>query len=531
MSVINDLKDKIAKALNSRRKLRLVLILLVIIVLLASPLLLINNIISRLNDNEATDERGYYAAYDEYIDGNAGLTDAADVQESAITSIRLLDFEPHVILGESNMAQGRDLMFTEFMHNLHQPIGIEMYFPEEGIRFEIVSAAVYGYEVEFIYRLEDLIGYRFDERMYVRVIVDFFKGDHTGVLIATPHKSAILDHCGNTFILSQRFSLTEPPDDAVFYVAFQPISLQYGYKRAELNIGIDLSTLKQQEPYRILSGVPILRPHTHDIELKFRGFEPTDWALTITSIGIINELLHVQMRQQTLPQELQAPHGSIAGVFFNVIDPQGDWIADAVVYGSRSVRFKIDDTDNITELHQFLQTSQDTGFYLERVFEVDLAGLSEYSIYATAFFQGSLPLRQWTRFQLELSSPSAMVVAEHTDMPFGYFSVGLCCYATVDKIIITPMSLILYYIIYHETHCAADVSTVTHVFGNYPNLNVDIGDAIVRTYFAFSRVQHQSFDDAPPVSRAVFLFEEDYWYIDPTSVIAINIGENSVLIE
>jgi len=133
-------------------------------------------------------------------------------------------------------------------------------------------------------------------------------------------------------------------------------------------------------------GIPVLHPHSHDIEVSSVEFSKCIFIRSISSIGIINNRLHIQVRQAVLmPYSDTEIHCFCSNhCFFNVelIDPQGMSVTP-VPFNNHPAKFSVNnDGEIIVGESPYIDLEPGVPIYTEWVFDIDNEKLSEYKLTA-----------------------------------------------------------------------------------------------------------------------------------------------------
>jgi hypothetical protein len=127
-------------------------------------------------------------------------------------------------------------------------------------------------------------------------------------------------------------------------------------------------------------GLPVLQPHLHDIEMGISGVNTT-----ISSIGIIDNRLHIQSYNH-------APRN-----YVGLRDPYGNQVNANLIF-----LFDIDSNGQpIPAPRQLYPNDYGCGLYFEKIFEIDLGRLSEYSLGITFSTSDRIQFRWHTYFEVE----------------------------------------------------------------------------------------------------------------------------------
>lgn len=277
-----------------------------------------------------------------------------------------------------------------------------------GIHMELVAIGVHDNTVDIFLTLEDLIGSRLD-------------GD---ISIWPSLRLAGDMHSNSAFISSETINRTSDGvvtihSRRVFPYAitgrelrFEITGIGYNYRHGEYEIAMDLSTLTEQTPAAQIWDTPILAPHQHNITISPEGFENLG-ETTISSIGLINGRLHIQIYQDSRAMNRRF---SEMDTTINLISPYGEIIpaTESTSYNTATISF------GIAEDGDFYNDSGHNWFtfpYVEQVFDVDLQRLAEYRIIAALHTADSIESRWVSLFTVYGSYvDSEVIIADGLDI-------------------------------------------------------------------------------------------------------------------
>lgn|GEM_PF-6875796 len=253
------------------------------------------------------------------------------------------------------------------------PVSLETkkYFGDVGIRVEIAYIAVYDNIVDIHFIIEDMIGGQFGEevQLHYSLIHQGF-----GLGLTSDQSSGIVQKGdGSLFEIHSRTVFRNPIESGELTLEIHFIVSSHTLIQDV--IAIDFDELQPQTPYSFIEGIPILRPNLQDIEIGFCRYDDESQGLSLSSIGVIDERIHIQELRRALPQD-----SFIAAAFkqFKVISPNGEVVRPI----SDGVRFKINESGEIEEISDLFAMTLFYDEYIENIFDVDKERIAEYNLVA-----------------------------------------------------------------------------------------------------------------------------------------------------
>ena len=141
-------------------------------------------------------------------------------------------------------------------------------FEEAGVRIDVISATAAGYAVDIYFLVEDLSGERrFCEVEHFELHYTLTRpGGFPSFGISNDGSRGIIDRTEDGAVIWHSRTNYATPIEAET-MTLQVHFLLRSYQAAEQTIDVDLAALTPQVPFDHLGDVPILQPHTHDIEI------------------------------------------------------------------------------------------------------------------------------------------------------------------------------------------------------------------------------------------------------------------------
>ena len=360
---------------------------------------------------------------------------------------------------------------------------------EDGIRAEFVAIEAFDNVVDIYFTLEDLVGNRLDGDIDADLSIGHVEGreigysrgsvkviDRTDEGIVTIHSRKFLDRSVEGqdlyFTLTRIYYNIEIYLDLAAAIPNAP-AMQLTFEHEPFLWGEDSAKIDASFERLQATGLSILEPHLHNMELGLEGVETL-----ISGIGMIDGRLHIQLYEPS-----PVNYSSIY-----LINPQGEWMPATLGAG-----FNIDEYSN---------------FYQENIFDVDEELLSEYRLFGSFASLGMIEL-EWT-VTLEVENNEMHLVAEGLNIQYGDY--------TIREIRLNPFALLLI----TESDMTAEV----------PNPEIRIttnnGAVATSTMGVFSRSQGWFIGVSTTEFRTIYQvdIEEDFFDLD--SVISIEIAGETI---
>jgi len=330
---------------------------------------------------------------------------------------------------------------------------------EDGIRVELVAIGVFDNVVDIYLTLEDMVGNRLDDNFDALFFLDLVTAELRGIVATTKYE--VIDRTDGVITLYSRqiFSQSLIGEE----LAFSLRRINYNIKQYfNYEIYLDLTTamsdvsttqlIIDHDPLSIgiwgtdgekvrdlisTTGITILEPNIHDIDLGFEGIETL-----ISAIGIIDGRLHIQLYEPS-------PSYSRSSSSIHLLNPQGELVEMAL-----SVPFSIDEYDSF-------YISETYTYYRENIFIVDLDRLSEYSLFGH-FHNSDLITLDWTA-TFEVDNNEMQLIIDGLDIKHGV--------STTREIRVNPFALLV----------AAEIAIDEPTLGAPPPIRINTVDGVVTT--------------------------------------------------
>ena len=287
---------------------------------------------------------------------------------------------------------------------------------DEGIRIEVVAIGIDSNVVEFYFTLEDMVSNRLEGDVWIYATVfpildgDLAVGWSQGERGLSPE----VIHRGDDGIVTLRGTeVFEQPVTGLEF-RFNLYNIAFNVRSGEHDMGIDLSSVGHYEPFAFVNEMPVLPLDMHNIETYADG---GDWFNRISSIGIIDGKLHIQVRYD--PSRLTSWNPP-DGLAFRLYDPGGDWVMwyEEPHWTTYVPIFMTDEHGNI--LYYVVNDMNDSYYiddngyihdpgthvysYREYIYNVNIDRLSEYKITAEYIRGEYIDTGFWnTTFELNIT--------------------------------------------------------------------------------------------------------------------------------
>ena len=315
-----------------------------------------------------------------------------------------------------------------------QPVTNWVLVTEDGLRLEIIAAAVHTNVLDIYIKLEDLEGKRLDNGVSVYGEV-FLRQEQEAQPIA--FSSEIIDRTDDGIVTlhNRQVYISSIAEQKV---EFRLHDISYNFREAEIEIDFDLTSVVQQLPAAVLWDTPILQPHLHDIDVSLEGFDGMG-STVVSSIGIINGRLHIQEKYD------RAALYQWVSNRVQLISPRGEVVFPlrGTQENTASISFEIDQQGNYYNDKGFNFVSSFP--YRENIFEVDLAQLSEYKLVTYFAGKDQSVLHNSFIFEVEVPGEDLELSASDLHVSFDCNELPPCPggSVTVTEVLLSPVSLIV----------------------------------------------------------------------------------------
>ena len=289
---------------------------------------------------------------------------------------------------------------------------------EDGIRVELVAVGVFDNVVDIYLTFEDMVGNRLDGDFIVAYSIDLPADDIRGTIRHSGIE--VIDRTDGVITVHDRLVFSQPvAGQELFFRLWRIDYNNITYNEHEINF--DLAELMFDAPSSTqlifgsheirymwgidaddarelltTTGVTILEPNLHDIELGLEGIESL-----ISAIGIIDGRLHIQLYDPPLNNNRRFS-------LIALINPEGELDAN----GNLNIGFSIDEFGN------FYTSYKELPHYRESIFEVDLDRLSEYRLVGSFANTEYIDLELAVTFEFE-SDETQLIVLDGLNIEYG----------------------------------------------------------------------------------------------------------------
>jgi hypothetical protein len=249
-------------------------------------------------------------------------------------------------------------------------------FEDAGIIVEIESLHILGNYIDIEFLITDTIGGQLNEDSQLNY--SMILHSEPWPLLGQPNipsgQGVLVDD--NSLRIQSRTLFDSPIEDGTLEITMHFIVSHYITEQHQIDF--DFSEIEVKTPYGFIGGIPILPPHTLDIEVTSSALDNAR-GHRISSIGLIDYRLHIQEVRDALPAG-----GFIASSFsaIRVLDSDDEYLIPITVDDMSVVTFTISEDGALTTQFEFGQYGLISDEYSESIFAFRSGYLSEYSIIA-----------------------------------------------------------------------------------------------------------------------------------------------------